>query len=431
MSILSDMAKLNEENDELNLNNKSKYPNLFIYESVPDNNNYFIFPIQMTNSLSFPECEDISKINQNLTEEIGLFNIYKEINYDLALQKEFSTPMNTFEASIDQKEFYNDLIYLLQGIPTSTFIYSDSFPFRFKFNENSNTNNIRLIGTLPGMTNNILENFINFGSKMHMLQFLIKKYLFDVTYRSKDKNISPFFENFFRGINELFIKINEKIIFYKKLITEENFTMLTLYNKVKSLSQIVNVIYIIFNLKDQRYITDFKGNNMEEFFNYYNDNNNNNNFKKINLFLDMLLKVYFTFYNKDKIFYIIKHILLSSLHSYLYYIVNLLFTGESTDDSQEHFILTSNNNNNISLDTKKLPQFLIDYKRALLNNTILTKYIKKFDENYYNMLTYNLKDFIEYINNINIRDFSIDTLNNFKAFKEEIYKKKTTINGRS
>ena len=429
MSILSDMAKLNEENDELNLNNKSKYPNLFIYESVPDNNNYFIFPIQMTNSLSFPECEDISKIYQNLTEEIGLFNIYKEINYDLALQKEFSTPMNTFEASIDQKEFYNDLIYLLQGIPTSTFIYSDTFPFAFKFNENSNTNNIRLIGTLPGMTNSILENFINFGSKMQLLQFLIKKYLFDVTYRSKDKNISPFFENFFRGINELFIKINEKIIFYKKLITEENFTMLTLYNKVKSLSQIVNVIYIIFNLKDQRYITDFKGNNMEEFFNYYNDNNNNNNFKKINLFLDMLLKVYFTFYNKDKIFYIIKHILLSSLHSYLYYIVNLLFTGESTDDSQEHFILTSNNNNdnNIILDTKKLPQFLIDYKRALLNNTILTKYIKKFDENYYNMLTYNLKDFIEYINNINIRDFSIDTLNNFKAFKEEIYKKKLQL----
>jgi len=147
----------------------------------------------------------------------------------------------------------------------------------------------------------------------------------------------------------------------------------------------------------------------------------------------MLLKVYFTFYNKDKIFYIIKHILLSSLHSYLYYILNLLFTGDSTDESGEHFILSSNNknnsndNNNISLDAKKLPQFLIDYKRPLLNNTILTKYIKKFDENYYNMLTYNLKDFIEYINNINIRDFSIDTLNNFKAFKEEIYKKKIQL----
>ena len=124
-------------------------------------------------------------------------------------------------------------------------------------------------------------------------------------------------------MNELFIKINEKLIFYKKLITEENFTMLTLYNKIKSLSQIINVIYILFNLKDQKFITEFKGKNLEEFFVYYNDENNNNNFKKINLFLDMLLKVYFTFYNKDKIFYIIKHILLSSLQSYLYYIIIL------------------------------------------------------------------------------------------------------------
>ena len=409
--------------EEIILTNKSKYPNLYEYESIPENNNYFIFPIQASNSYAFTECENISKIYENLFEEIGLFNIYKEINYDISLQKEFSTSLYLFEASIDQKEFYNDLIYLLQGIPSSTFSLSEQFPFSFKLNENYNTNNLRLIGTLPGMTLNILQHFINFGTKMHLLQFLVKKYLFDIKYRI-NTNISPFFENFFRGINEILIKINEKIIFYKKLITKENFTMLTLYNKIKSLLQIINVIYIIFNLNDQRYITQFKGNTLEEFFLFYNENNN---FKKINIFLDMLLKVYFTFYNKDKIFFIIKHILLSSLHSYLYYIINLLFTGESTDENGEHFILSSNNNDNISLDTKKLPNFLYEYKRLLLNNTILTKYIKKFDDNYYNMLAYNLKDFIEYINNINIRDFSVDTLNNFKAFKEEVYKKKIKL----
>ena len=428
MSILSDLYKLNKESEDLYLNNTSKYPNLYEYSSIQENTNYLIFPIQMTNSLSFPECE---VIYENLTEEIGLFNIYKEINYDLALQKEFSTSMCNFEPPIDQKEFYNDLIYLLQGIPTSSFSNSDKFPFTFKLNENCNTHNIRLIGTLPDMTLDIFQKFINFGTKMQLLQFLIKKYLFDVNYRTRTNDISPFFENFFRGMNELFIKINEKLIFYKKLITEENFTMLTLYNKIKSLSQIINVIYLLFNLKDQKLIAQFKGNSLEEFFSYYN-NDSNNNFKKINLFLDMLLKVYFAFYNKDKIFYIIKHILLSSLQSYLYYIINLLFTGNSTDDSKEHFILTSSNNssnndNNISLDTKKLPQFLLDYKRALLNNTILTKYIKKFDQNYYNMLSYNLKDFIEYINNINIRDFSIDTLNNFMTFKKEVYQKKIQL----
>ncbi len=74
------------------------------------------------------------------------------------------------------------------------------------------------------MTLNILQHFINFGTKMHLLQFLVKKYLFDIKYRI-NTNISPFFENFFRGINEILIKINEKIIFYKKLITKENFTI--------------------------------------------------------------------------------------------------------------------------------------------------------------------------------------------------------------
>ena len=413
----------NNNTEEIVLTNKSKYPNLYEYQSILENNKYFIFPIQMTNSYSFTECENISKIYENLLEEICLFNIYKEINYDLSLQKEFSTSMFSFEASIDQKEFYNDLIYLLQGIPSSTFSLKEKFPFSFELNKNSNTNNLRLMGTLPGMTLNILQHFINFGTKMQLLQFMVKKYLFDVKYRINN-DISPFFENFFRNINEIFIKINEKIIFYKKLITQENFSMLTLYNKVKSLSQIINIIYIIFNLNDQRYITQFKGNTLEEFFLFYNENNN---FKKINIFLDMLLKVYFTFYNKDKIFYIIKHILLSSLHSYLYYIVNLLFSGDSADENGEYFILSSNNNDNISLDTKKLPHFLFEYKHLLLNNTILIKYIKKFDDNYYNMLAYNLKDFIEYINNINIRDFSVDSLNNFKAFKEEIFKKKIEL----
>ena len=410
--------------EEIILTNKSKYPNLYEYELIPENKNYLIFPIQEGNSYSFPECENDSNIYDNLFEEIGLFNIYKEINYDLSLQKEYSTSIYPFEAPIDQKEFYDDLIYLLQGIPTSTFSPSEQFPFYFKLNENSNTNNLRLIGTLPGMTINILQHFIKFGSKMQLLQFLVKKYLFDINFRI-NSNISNFFENFFRGINEILIKINEKIIFYKKLISQENFTMITLYNKVKSLSQIINVVFIIFNLNDPIFITQFKGNTLEEFFLFYNENNN---FKKINIFLDMLLKVYFTFYNKDKIFLIIKHILLSSLHSYLYYIINLLFTGESTDENGEYFILSnSNNNDNISLDTKKLPNFLYEYKRLLLNNTILTKYIKKFDDNYYNMLTYNLKDFVDYINNINIRDFSVKALNNFKAFKEEIYKKKIKL----
>ena len=82
---------MKEENDmdELCLHDKSKYPNLYEYQSIKENNKYFIFPIQSSNSYSFTECENISKIKENLLEEIGLFNIYKEINYDISLQKEF------------------------------------------------------------------------------------------------------------------------------------------------------------------------------------------------------------------------------------------------------------------------------------------------------------------------------------------------------
>ena len=105
MSILSDIYKLNEDNEEINLDNKSKYPNLFEYQSIPENNNYFIFPIQMTNSYSFPECENIAKIYENLTEEIGLFNIYKEINYDLALQRNFLLQCFLLKLPLTKKNF--------------------------------------------------------------------------------------------------------------------------------------------------------------------------------------------------------------------------------------------------------------------------------------------------------------------------------------
>ena len=177
MSNGSNLFEDNNNIEEIILTNKSKYPNLYEYQSIKENNKYFIFPIQSSNSYSFTECENVSKIKENLLEEIGLFNIYKEINYDISLQKEFSTSIYIFEASIDQKEFYNDLIYLLQGIPSSTFSLTEKFPFSFKLNENSNTNNLRLIGTLPGMTLNILQYFINFGNKMQILQFLVKKYM--------------------------------------------------------------------------------------------------------------------------------------------------------------------------------------------------------------------------------------------------------------
>ena len=169
--------------EEIILTNKSLYPNLYEYESIPENNKYLIYPIQSTNAYSLIESQDVTNIYQNLVEEICLFNIYKEINYDISLQKEFSTSMFTFEASIDQKEFYNNLIYLLQGIPSSSFSLADKFPFPFELNKNSNTNNLRFIGTLPGMTLNILKYFINFGTKMHLMQFMVKKYLFDVEYR--------------------------------------------------------------------------------------------------------------------------------------------------------------------------------------------------------------------------------------------------------
>ena len=77
----------NNHTEEIILTNKSKYPNLYEYESIIDNKNYLIFPIQTTNSYAFTECENNSKIYENLLEEIGLFNLYKEINYELYLNK--------------------------------------------------------------------------------------------------------------------------------------------------------------------------------------------------------------------------------------------------------------------------------------------------------------------------------------------------------
>jgi hypothetical protein len=117
--------------------------------------------------------------------------------------------------------------------------------------------------------------------------------------------------------------------------------------------------------------------------------------------------------------------LLTSLHSYLFFILYLLFTGEVLDIQNEYFILKSNNN--IGIDINKVPFFLNSFKNYLLNNTILINQIKIFDDNYYSVLTYQLNEIIDYLNNINITNVTSDVLDNFIIFKDKIFNKKIEL----
>ena len=61
MSNGSNLFEDNNNIEEIILTNKSKYPNLYEYQSIKENNKYFIFPIQSSNSYSLQNVKMYQK----------------------------------------------------------------------------------------------------------------------------------------------------------------------------------------------------------------------------------------------------------------------------------------------------------------------------------------------------------------------------------
>ena len=413
-------------NEKINIKNENKKEENLIIEnnlkfpvSYEDNKlkNDYIYSIE--NQKVQLDKKEENYYKSNLLNENCLMNFYKTINFDLELQKDNSNLFFHLNSPIDKNIFYDDLIYLIQGIPTNTFSIGKKFPFTFELNnEIPYINNIRFIGTLPDLTKNILSFFINFGTKMNLIQYLLRNFLFKIN--GFNVNIPFIFKKYYQNVNEIMIKLNEKMIYFKKLLKSNKMTLIQLYNKLCYILPILNIFYTLFNLNNKKnFEYEF---DLQNYFTFYTQMNL---FQKSHLLINSLIKIYYSFYTKDKVFTLVKNLLLTSLHSYLFFILYLLFTGEVLDIQNEYFILKSNNN--IGLDSNKVPIFLSSFKNILLNNTILINQIKYYDDNYYSILTYQLNEMLDYLNKINITNVTSNVLDNFIIFKDKVFNKKIEL----
>ena len=406
--------KENKKEDNLNIENNLKFPISYEDNKLKDD---YIYSIE--NQKVQLDKKEENYYKSNLLNENCLMNFYKTINFDLELQKDNSSLFFNLTSPIDKNMFYDDLIYLIQGIPSNTFIIGKKFPFTFELNnEIYYINNIRFIGTLPDLTKNILSFFINFGTKMNLIQYLLRNFLFKIN--GFNVNIPFIFKKYYQNVNEIMIKLNEKMIYFKKLLKSNKMTLIQLYNKLCYILPILNIFYTLFNLNNKKnFEYEF---DLQNYFTFYTQMNL---FQKSHLLINSLIKIYYSFYSKDKVFTLVKNLLLTSLHSYLFFILYLLFTGEVLDIQNEYFILKSNNN--IGLDSNKVPIFLSSFKNALLNNTILINQIKNYDDNYYSILTYQLNEMLDYLNKINITNVTSNVLDNFIIFKDKVFNKKIEL----
>ena len=372
----------------------------------------------------------------NILPETCFLNLYKTINYDMSLQKEYNTLLSSLSLPIDNISFYNDLIYLIQGIPSKVFQPQNAFPFTFEITVQYQS--MRFISTLPELTKNILMFFMNFGTKMQLIQYFLRKILFNITYDSHMD--MPFvMRQFYINVNEIIININEKIMLYKNKLISNNITLIGLYNNLYGIFPIVEIIFCLFDFINEKNY-EYHG-AIEHYYEFYMQNIHIK--QTSHVLIDNLLYIYNGFYNnKNKVYFLVKRLLLSVLHSYLFFIVTLLFTGDIIDEQKEFFIIksVSHNNNNdnrgnsnsnsvssLSIAQDKVPQFLQMYKTVLLNNTILINSIKQHEDNLYSVLTYKLNEILQWIDTVDLNALYIERVDEFILVKEKIFNKKVEL----
>jgi hypothetical protein len=454
----------NHENIDLNYQlepyNSKNYTDLFLNYS---NTSQFFVKIKTVpqlliernseklNSIKFPSYKktkyDINYLTYNLEESL-LFNPFKLINYDLSLQKNFKNLIYKLQKPADPLEFYPLLIYLIQGIPSNLFVFNN-VSLSFELTDL----NFRFITCLHKISKNFLKFFIDFGNKMYLIGLITEYYLYNKNQSTNFYNLNneatPFIiKKFFTQINLILIKINENILKIKNELLTNKINLIGLFNKIQNFIGIVNMIYQILNLSEavEKYSqhnilseNNLANNNISDFLKFYEECNLNLKSHKL---LDSLFNILNSFNNsKTNNYEIIKNTLLSILKSYLQFIIYLIFNSELIDQSNEYFILK--NNDNVCLDKNKVPVFLQDYKNILMNNTILLNYIKRLDNDYFNVTNYKINEIIYYIEKFNFNDFSeeknlnqnsneidsieLEKIHNFIEFKDKIFNKKIEL----
>ena len=367
-------------------------------------------------------------------EEFLFFNPLKIINYDKTLQKNFQNLIYKLNPPIDLESFFPHLIFLIQGIPSKLFQFN-FFTMSFELNDP----NFRFITTTPQSSKNFISFFIEFGNKMFLIQAIFENFLY------KNEKTPFILKNFYHQVNLIFIKINEKIILFKSELLKNKINLIGLFRKIEKYSDIVNLIFYILNLPNavEEYLQKEKlRNSLEQFINFYQDLNLS--LKSHNLLNFLYNYCISSLSKKTKNYALMKDLLLSGLKSYLNFIVYLIFSNELIDMSNEYFMTRSDKyisynpnypittNEYFSLDNSKVPVFLQEYTKIILNNSILITLIRKHEINYFTVCNFKINEILDYVQNMNFSNFSSKNLvnnqiKNFNLFKEKIFNKKVEL----
>lgn len=351
----------------------------------------------------------------SMLEETLLLNPFKIANYEISLQKNFSNLIYDISQPVDARDIYQMIIYLIQGIPSKLFSYNEK-TLSFELTDI----NFRFLTTLHKISKNFLSFFLEFGTKMFLVQFIIENYLYN-------NDSTPFvIKNFYNLINQIIIKINESILSIKNDFYNKEINIIGLHYKVEKFNPIIGILFHIINLPEalEKYdATLIENRSYTSFLSIYQEHN-----LKSNKLINSLFNFFNSFHIKSKNYNLVKNLLISSLKSYLYFIIYLIFNNELIDLSNEYFIIKSHDNNFIVLDQNKVPFFLNEYKNIILNNTILLNFIKKYDENFFSVCNYKLSEFLDYMDVLNFTEnFSSDQMSQFIEIKNKIFNKKLEL----
>jgi hypothetical protein len=359
-----------------------------------------------------------SSYNAYFLEECLILNPLKVVNYEIKLRKSFENIIYDIGNPIDSKSIFLMIIYLIQGIPSQLF-YFDNLELTFKLS----SNNIRFISTLHQVCVNFITFFLDFGKKMFLIQLITEHFLYNT------QQCPYVVKNFYSSVNSIMIKINEIILNYKDLLINSKINLIQLHVRLEQeLVPLINTFYGILNI-EPAISNYFKINenisqnerNLNNFLKIYEENNFKISSHKL---MNALFNFHSSNYIRDNNYYILRNILIIGIKSYLLFIFNLVFRNEIIDQQHEYFIIYQENSK-IIINNEKVPEFLIEYKNIILNNSIILNLIKKFDSELYNCCSFKVKEFIQFLENFSF-DYKIieENIQKFNEMKKHIFNRK-------
>jgi hypothetical protein len=197
-SIVVDESKKEEiiPNDkQISLENKENFEKMWLDISLNFDDIYYKTTENKQSILEkILENYPNKKKYSSYVEESLLFTPFTVLNYDIDLQKNVNNIVYSLRECISDNKLWKYIFSLIQGIPSELFFFDErTFSFIQVDKE------VRILGCLPKITENFLNFFIEFGSKLRLIQSTVQFFLYT-------SETCPLILRVFRIINiELFL----------------------------------------------------------------------------------------------------------------------------------------------------------------------------------------------------------------------------------